>query len=365
MRRLATPEHDRDLYLGALVQEALDVSLLGVVVMDADLRAELDLLDVDLALVLPSLLRLLFLLVLVLAVVHDLRDRRVGLRGNLDEIEILGVGVLPGFVSGLDSELSSIVVNQADIRHADVLVDARRVPVDGPLGLERPASRPQRLITKLGLLLLDSIPDTEKPLHAAAPFQVVPTQLNPTRTVAAAGGEERVRPCFSDGQRSKLCHEFRQRFRGLAASALADCQAFVALPVAEDDDEGDLLELRGPDPLADRLRRLTDVDAVALGAQALGDRGSGAEVRLTDRQEPHLDGRDPEGERPGEVLGEDADEALEGAEERPVDDVGHLLFIVGRHIGAAEALRRAGVELDRPALPRAAERVLDVQVDLR
>src|SRR3954447_1306462 len=115
MRRLATPEHDRDLYLGALVQEALDVSLLGVVVMDADLRAELDLLDVDLALVLPSLLRLLFLLVLVLAVVHDLRDRRVGLRCNLDEVEILGVGVLPGFVSGLDSELSSIGVDQADI----------------------------------------------------------------------------------------------------------------------------------------------------------------------------------------------------------------------------------------------------------
>src|SRR5215210_889587 len=52
MGRLAAPEHDRHLDLGALVQEALDVSLLGVVVVYSDLRSELDLLDVDLRLVL-------------------------------------------------------------------------------------------------------------------------------------------------------------------------------------------------------------------------------------------------------------------------------------------------------------------------
>src|ERR1700746_3661111 len=74
---LPAPEHDRDLHLRALVEESLDVSLLGVVVVDADLRPELDLLDRDLALMLAGLFRLLFLLVLVLAVVHDLRDRGV------------------------------------------------------------------------------------------------------------------------------------------------------------------------------------------------------------------------------------------------------------------------------------------------
>src|SRR5262249_40579146 len=56
----------------ALVQESLDVALLGVVVVNADLRPELDLLHLDLALVLAGLLRLLLLLVPVLAVVHDL-----------------------------------------------------------------------------------------------------------------------------------------------------------------------------------------------------------------------------------------------------------------------------------------------------
>ena len=131
MGRLATAEHDRDLHLRALVQKPLYVTLLGVVVVDADLRAELDLLDVDLALVLPSLLRLLLLLVLVLAVVHDLRDRRVGLGRDLDEVEVLAVGVLAGLVGGLDPELRAVVVDQADVRDADRIVDARRVPVDG------------------------------------------------------------------------------------------------------------------------------------------------------------------------------------------------------------------------------------------
>src|SRR5437660_5050578 len=40
MARLPAPEHDRHLHLGALVQEALDVALLGVVVVDPDLRPE-------------------------------------------------------------------------------------------------------------------------------------------------------------------------------------------------------------------------------------------------------------------------------------------------------------------------------------
>src|SRR5258706_16464645 len=100
MGRLSPPEHDRHLDLRALVQKPLYVPLLGVVVMDSDLRTELDLLDMDLALVLPSLLRLLLLLVLVLPVVHDLRDRRVRLRRNPHEIEGLCVGVLAGLLPG-------------------------------------------------------------------------------------------------------------------------------------------------------------------------------------------------------------------------------------------------------------------------
>ena len=49
---LATAEHDRDLDLVLALEEALDVTLLGVVVVLRDLRAELDLTDRDLLLVL-------------------------------------------------------------------------------------------------------------------------------------------------------------------------------------------------------------------------------------------------------------------------------------------------------------------------
>src|SRR5690242_21871184 len=152
---LPAAEHDRDLHLRPLVEESLDVSLLGVVVVDADLRPELDLLDLDLALVLAGLLRLLLLLVLVLPVVHDLRDGRVGLGRHLDEVEVLAVGVLARVLRGLDSELAAVVVDQPDPGRADRIVDARRVAWSRAGLVEWPASRPQRQITKLGLLLLN------------------------------------------------------------------------------------------------------------------------------------------------------------------------------------------------------------------
>ena len=130
------------------------MSLLGVVVVDADLRPELDLLHLDLALVLAGLLRLLLLLVLVLAVIHDLGDRRVSLGGHFDEVEVLAVRVLARLVRGFDSELSTVVVDQPDAGDADRIVDARRVARRRAGLVERPASRPQRQITKLGLFLL-------------------------------------------------------------------------------------------------------------------------------------------------------------------------------------------------------------------
>ena len=88
-------------------------------------------------------------------------------------------------------------------------------------------------------------------------------------------------------------------------------------------------------------------------------------MALADRQHAHLHRREPERERAGVVLDEDADEALEGSVERPVDDEHRMLGVVRPHIGKAEPLRHLPVELDRAELPGAAEHVGDVQVDLR
>ena len=95
-----------------------------VVVVNPDLRSELDLLDLDLRLVLPRELRLLLLLVAVLPVVHDPGHRRIRLGRDLDEIEVLRVRVLASLVRLLDPELLPLLVDEPDTRDADRVVDA-------------------------------------------------------------------------------------------------------------------------------------------------------------------------------------------------------------------------------------------------
>ena len=75
-----------------------------------------------------------------------------------------------------------------------------------------------------------------------------------------------------------------------------------------------------------------------------------------DRQDAHLHRRQPRRERAGVVLDQDPHESLERAEQRAVDDVRRVLDVVGAHVGEPELLRHLRVELDRPHLPRPAER---------
>src|SRR5581483_5808147 len=327
---LAAPEHDRDLDLRPLVQEPEDVALLRLVVVLADLRSELDLLDVDLSLVLARRLRLLLLLVAVLAVVHHPGDGRVGLGRDLDEVEPSRVRVLAGLVRLLDAELLPVLVDQAHARDADRFVDAR-LRLRSARRLEGPSPRPQIPITKLSL--------------------------------SSFGGERRFRPCLPGTKSSKLGAEIYERPRRLGAAPLADRERLVALGVAVDDGERDLLDLGVADPLAHRLVRLVDLDAER--GEPGRERVRRLAMALADRDDPHLHRRDPERESARVVLGEDADEALERAEERAVDDVGRVLLVVGAHVAAADAAGLLRVELDRPHLPGAAERVGHVQVDLR
>lgn len=97
---LAAAEHDGDLHLVAGLQKAQHVLLLGGVVAHVDLRPELHLLDLDLVLVLTSLLGLDGLVVLELPVVHDAAHGRRGVRSDLHQIEIHVVGDLLGLCVG-------------------------------------------------------------------------------------------------------------------------------------------------------------------------------------------------------------------------------------------------------------------------
>lgn len=64
------------------------------------------------------------------------------------------------------------------------------------------------------------------------------------------------------------------------------------------------------------------------------------------------------------MLDEYAEEALDGAKERAMEHPRTLARVIGRAIRDVEALGQIEVDLHRRALPPAAERVLDLDVDL-
>ena len=71
------------------------------------------------------------------------------------------------------------------------------------------------------------------------------------------------------------------------------------------------------------------------------------------------------GSSPAVSSSEDPDEPLVRAEQRAVEHDHPVVGVVGAGVGQVEALGEVEVHLDGPELPRAAERVLEVQVDLR
>ena len=131
MRHLASAEEDRRLDLVTLGQEALDVLLLEVVIVHVDFRPELDLLDLDDALVLLGLASSFLLLVLVLAEVHDLADRgHCGWR-DLDEVETFLLRNDQCLRWSHDAELFAGVIDHTDFADPDALVGAHAIVTSG------------------------------------------------------------------------------------------------------------------------------------------------------------------------------------------------------------------------------------------
>jgi len=121
---LASAEHDRDLDLRPRLEEADDVTLLGLVVVGVDLGSQLLFLDDGLLLVLARLACLLSRLVLVLAVVHDLANRRFGVWSYFHKVEIGIRGDAESVFDAHNAYLLTTWSDQADFGYADALVDA-------------------------------------------------------------------------------------------------------------------------------------------------------------------------------------------------------------------------------------------------
>src|SRR5215212_9634423 len=108
MLHFASPEHDRDLHLVAAAKKAFDVAAFGVEIVVAYLGPELYLPHVDVDLLFAGRLARLLLLVLELAVIHHADHRRIGVRGDLYQIQVSPLTVIHGLADVLYPKLFTV-----------------------------------------------------------------------------------------------------------------------------------------------------------------------------------------------------------------------------------------------------------------
>jgi hypothetical protein len=123
VRHLAPAEHDRHLDLVPRLEEPGDVTLLRRVVVRVDLGSELDLFQSGARLLLPRFLLPDVTFVLELAVVHDPTHGWIGLRRDLDEIEIQLPRLADGFTRIHHADLLAVGSDQTDPWSPDPVVD--------------------------------------------------------------------------------------------------------------------------------------------------------------------------------------------------------------------------------------------------
>ena len=86
---------------------------------------------------------------------------------------------------------------------------------------------------------------------------------------------------------------------------------------------------------------VVELDAQAPLAQALLHRGAVLVEAIRDRQHDRLHGRQPQRQLARVVLDQDADEALEGAQQRAMDHHRPVLGVVRAGVGSS---KRSGIE---------------------
>ena len=92
--------------------------------------------------------------------------------------------------------------------------------------------------------------------------------------------------------------------------------------------------------------------------------GMGYQI-IVDRQNDGLNRCQPQRELAGEMLDQNAQKALNGAENGAVNHDRPVPFIVLADKGQVEALRQGHIQLDGAALPGPAQGVFDMQIDFR
>ncbi|CFX16749.1 protein of unknown function [Candidatus Filomicrobium marinum] len=125
VRHFATTEAQGNLHLIAVVEETFDGPHLDVVVVLINRRTHLDLLDLDGLLLFACFGGFFLLLELELAVVHDLADRRLSIRRNLNEIQAGVIGAILRLEAVYHPDIFSVLINQTDFSDPNGVVDFR------------------------------------------------------------------------------------------------------------------------------------------------------------------------------------------------------------------------------------------------
>src|SRR4029078_446685 len=125
MHHLAAAETPGDLHLVAFLEKSLHRAHLPLVVMVVDAWPHLHFLDLDYLLLAARVVRFLLLLVLELAEIADLAQRRIGIRRDLDQIELRFLGHVERLAQPDDADHVAGLADQANAGSTDLPVHAR------------------------------------------------------------------------------------------------------------------------------------------------------------------------------------------------------------------------------------------------
>lgn len=124
MAHFTAAEHDRDLDLVAVLQKAGCILELNAKVMVFNTGAQLDFFDFKDFLFLAGFFFPFLLLVTIFAIIQYLAYRRTCLRRDFHQVQVVFHGHVDGVTAGHDTQLLSVLVDDADLSRTDIVIDA-------------------------------------------------------------------------------------------------------------------------------------------------------------------------------------------------------------------------------------------------